>query len=62
MSVIGSGITDLHVSTLEWENEEQIEEVKIKVKDEMLSQLSVHIINDIPVKAFMKQLVEWETY
>jgi len=58
MSVIGSGITDLHVSTLEWENEEQIEEVKIKVKDEMLSQLSVHIINDILVKAFMKQLVE----
>jgi hypothetical protein len=37
MTVIGSGITDIHISALEGENEDQIKEVRVKVKDEILS-------------------------
>ena len=62
MTVIGSGITDIHISALEGENEEQIKEVRVKVKDEILSQLSVYTVNDVPVKAFVKKLAKRETY
>ena len=62
MTVIGSGITDIHISALEGENEEQIKEVRVKVKDEILSQLSVYTVNDVPAKAFVKKLAKRETY
>ncbi|KAL9390453.1 hypothetical protein Peur_019058 [Populus x canadensis] len=62
VTVIGSGITDIHISALECKDEEQIEEVRVKVKDKILSQLSVHIDNDVSTKAFVKKLAKRETY
>jgi len=59
---IGSGIVHLHINALKCENKEQIEDVRIKAEDEMLSQLFVHTIDDILAKAFMNKLVEGETY
>jgi hypothetical protein len=47
---------------LKCENKEQIEEVRIKVEDEMLSQLFVHTIDNILAKVFMNKLAEGETY
>jgi hypothetical protein len=59
---IESGIVHLYINALKCENKEQIEEVRIKVKDEMLSQLFVHTIDNILAKVFMNKLAEGETY
>jgi hypothetical protein len=47
---------------LECQYKEQIEEVKVKAKDEMLWQLSVHTVNNVPTKAFVKKLVKGGAY
>jgi hypothetical protein len=36
--------------------------VKVNAEDEMLLQLSVHTVDDIPAKAFVKKLAEGEAY
>jgi len=59
---IESGIVHLYINALKCENKEQIEEVRIKVEDEMLSQLFVHTIDNILAKVFMNKLTEGETY
>jgi hypothetical protein len=59
---IESGIVHLYINALKCENKEQIEEVRIKVEDEMLSQLFVHTIDNILAKVFMNKLAEGETY
>jgi len=56
--VIRSGMADLHVSTLECQDKEHIEEVKIKAENKMLSYLSVYTTDNVPAKAFVKKLVE----
>jgi hypothetical protein len=55
-------ITNLHINVLKCEDKKQIEEVKVKVKNEMLSQCFVHSIDEIPIKAFAKKLADRETY
>ena len=62
MVFIESGIVHLYINALKCENKEQIEEVRIKVEDEMLSQLFVHTIDNILAKVFMNKLAEGETY
>ena len=62
VKVIKYGMTDLHISALECQYKEQIEEVKVKAKDEMLSQLSVHTIDEVPTKAFVKKLDKGGAY
>jgi hypothetical protein len=47
---------------LECQYKEQIEEVKVQAKDEMLWQLSVHTVNNVPTKAFVKKLVKGGAY
>ena len=58
--VIRSGIVDLHISTLE--SQEQIQEADLEVKDEVLPQLSIHTIDEPPIRFFMQRLVEGEVY
>jgi hypothetical protein len=58
VEVIRSGMADLHVSTLECQDKEHIEEVKIKAENKMLSYLSVYTTDNVPAKAFVKKLVE----
>jgi hypothetical protein len=36
--------------------------VKVNAEDEMPLQLSVHTVDDIPAKAFVKKLAEGEAY
>jgi len=60
--VIRSGMEALHISALECQDKKQNEEVKVKAKDEMLSQLSVNTIDEVPAKAFVKKLVKGEVY
>jgi hypothetical protein len=62
VEVIRSDTIDLHISALECQYKEQIEEVKVKKEDEVLPQLFVHTINDFLTKAFVKKLAEGEAY
>jgi hypothetical protein len=57
--VIRSGTTDLHVITLECllcQDKKQTEGVEAEIKDEVLSQLSIHTINEIFARAFVMRL------
>ena len=58
--VISSGIVDVHISTLEIQ--EQIKGVDMEVKDEVLPHLSIHTIDEPPIRFFMQRLVEGEVY
>jgi hypothetical protein len=51
--VIRSGIIDLHINTLESQEEKQIEEADLKVKDEVLPHLSIHTIDEPPTRFFV---------
>jgi len=39
----------------------QITETKVEMKDEILPQLFVHTINEIPVKAFVRKVADEKT-
>jgi hypothetical protein len=60
--VIRSGIMDLHINTLESQEEKQIEEADLEVKDEVLPQLSIHTIDEPPARFFVRRLAEGEVY
>ena len=51
--VIRSGIMDLHINTLESQEEKQIEEADLEVKDEVLPQLSIHTIDEPSARFFV---------
>jgi len=60
--VIRLGIMDLHINTLKSQEEKQIEEVDLEVKDEVLPQLSIHTIDEPPARFFMRRLAEGKVY
>ncbi|XP_073261997.1 uncharacterized protein [Populus alba] len=60
--VIRSGIIDLHINTLESQEEKQIEEADLEMKDEVLPQLSIHTIDEPPARFFVQRLAEGEVY
>jgi hypothetical protein len=53
---------DLHINTLESQEEKQIEEADLEMKDEVLPQLSFHTINEPPTRFFVRRLAEGEVY
>jgi hypothetical protein len=55
-------IIDLYINTLEYENKRQSLETKVTTEDEMLPQLSVHIIEDINARAFARKLADEEKF
>ena len=55
-------IIDLYINTLEYENKRQSVETKVTTEDEMLPQLSIHIIEDIPTRAFARKLADEEKF
>ena len=55
-------IIDLYINTLEYENKRQSLETKVTTEDEMLPQLSIHIIEDIPTRAFARKLADEEKF
>ena len=55
-------IIDLYINTLEYENKRQSVETKVTTEDEMLPQLSIHIIEDIPARAFARKLADEEKF
>ena len=60
--MIRSSIIDLHINTLESQEEKQIEEADLEIKDEVLPQLSIHTINEPPARFFVRRLAEGEVY
>jgi len=38
------------------------DKIKVKTEDEILSQLSIHTVNEIPAKAFVRMLASRESY
>jgi hypothetical protein len=60
--VIRSGIVDLHINTLESQEEKRIEEADLEIKDEVLPQLSIHTIDQPPARFFVRRLAEGEVY
>jgi len=60
--VIKSGIMDLRINTLESQEEKQIKEADLEVKDEVLPQLSIHTIDEPPARFFVRRLAEGEVY
>ena len=62
VEVIRSGMTNLNDDTLEWEDKEQTEEVRAEIEDEVLPQLSVYTVDEIPTRAFVRRLAEKEVY
>jgi hypothetical protein len=53
--VIRSGMEALHISALECQDKKQNEEVKVKAKDEMLSQLSMNTIDEVLAKSLCEE-------
>jgi hypothetical protein len=51
--VIRSGITDIHINTLYCQEEGQIEEAKVEIKDEALPKLSNHATDEHSIRAFL---------
>jgi hypothetical protein len=62
LEVIRSGMTNLNDDTLECEDKEQTEEVRDKIEDEVLPQLSVYTVDEIPAKSFVRRLADEEVY
>jgi len=62
VEVISSGMTYLHIGTLEYKNKEQIEGVKANIEDEILPQPFVYTIDEVTAKTFMKKLAEGKVY
>jgi len=54
-------IADLCINTLDYENKRHNVETKVKVEDEMLP-LSIHIVEEIPTRAFMMRLIDEEKF